>query len=208
MPNVSFCEDDRDMHYNPYVEPPFFCKLTLNDGSVINIEDTVGNGLLTNEMTSAYSASCVSVEIGDLCTRIYENTFNGWSITSLTIGNNVTSIGEIAFNTCNGLTSLIIPNSVQNIQYQCFYNCDGLKTLTIGNGITMIRDSSFCACSGLTRITIEAETPPRLLFESDEIPFSRTNSCPIYVPSGSVDAYKTAEYWSTYADRIQAISTE
>ena len=33
--------------------------------------------------------------------------------------------------------------------------------------------------------------------------FKDTNSCPIYVPGGSVDAYRTA--WSEYADRIQAI---
>lgn len=35
--------------------------------------------------------------------------------------------------------------------------------------------------------------------------FNETNDAPIYVPAGSVDAYKTAEYWSDYADRIQAI---
>jgi len=32
-----------------------------------------------------------------------------------------------------------------------------------------------------------------------------TNNCPIYVPSASVNAYKTATNWSTYASRIQAI---
>jgi len=35
--------------------------------------------------------------------------------------------------------------------------------------------------------------------------FDDTNNCPIYVPSGSVNAYKSASGWSTYADRIQAI---
>ena len=38
--------------------------------------------------------------------------------------------------------------------------------------------------------------------------FNNTNDCPIYVPTGSVEAYKTAEYWSDYADRIQADLTE
>lgn len=35
--------------------------------------------------------------------------------------------------------------------------------------------------------------------------FIDTNNCPIYVPEASVDDYKTAEWWSDYADRIQAI---
>ena len=34
--------------------------------------------------------------------------------------------------------------------------------------------------------------------------FNNTNDCPIYVPAGSVEAYKVAQYWSDYADRIQA----
>ena len=38
--------------------------------------------------------------------------------------------------------------------------------------------------------------------------FISTNNCPIYVPAGSVEAYKTAEYWSDYADRIQADLSE
>ena len=84
LPNVSFCEDTpNEVHYNPYEEPPFFCKLTLNDGSVVNIEDTVGNGRLTPEMTNPYSASCISVEIGELCTGITSDVgdeiFNYWS---------------------------------------------------------------------------------------------------------------------------------
>lgn len=35
--------------------------------------------------------------------------------------------------------------------------------------------------------------------------FDNTNNTPIYVPVGSVEAYKSAQYWSDYADRIQAI---
>jgi hypothetical protein len=35
--------------------------------------------------------------------------------------------------------------------------------------------------------------------------FDGTNNCSIYVPSDSVDAYKSAPYWSNYASRIQAM---
>ena len=45
-------------------------------------------------------------------------------------------------------------------------------------------------------------TPPTIEYEQfGESSFDRgTNECPIYVPSGSVDAYKAA--WPNYADRI------
>jgi len=58
---------------------------------------------------------------------------------------------------------------------------------------------AFSNCSGLTGMTINATTPPTL----GNSVFANTNF-PIYVPAGSVEAYKTA--WSEYADRIQAIS--
>ena len=35
--------------------------------------------------------------------------------------------------------------------------------------------------------------------------FLNTNNCPIIVPDASLGAYKVANYWSTYADRIQAV---
>jgi hypothetical protein len=35
--------------------------------------------------------------------------------------------------------------------------------------------------------------------------FNYTNNCPIYVPSASVETYKSASGWSGYASRIQAI---
>jgi len=36
--------------------------------------------------------------------------------------------------------------------------------------------------------------------------FDSTNNCQIYVPAASVDAYKAATNWSSYASRIQAIA--
>jgi hypothetical protein len=50
---------------------------------------------------------------------------------------------------------------------------------------------------------MEATTPPSL----GSNVFGNTNNCPIYVPSGSVNAYKTASKWNSYADRIRGNCT-
>ena len=49
-----------------------------------------------------------------------------------------------------------------------------------------------------------ANTPPSGL---DDGTFKNTNGCQIYVPAESINAYKNAEGWSDYADRIHAITT-
>ena len=114
------------------------------------------------------------------------------------IPNSVTSIRGYAFRNCTGLTSITIPNSVTSIGMGAFMNCTALTSVTIGDGVTSIGSSAFSGCTGLTSVTIEAETPPTL--GSDV--FYNTNNCPIYVPCGTLDAYKTA--WSAYyASRIK-----
>ena len=67
---------------------------------------------------------------------------------------NVTSIGDWAFNRCNGLSSVTIPNSVTSIGNYAFYECCGLSSITIPNSVTSIGDYAFFGCYDLTSITI------------------------------------------------------
>ncbi len=75
-------------------------------------------------------------------------------MTSVTIPNSVTSIGNYAFSGCSGLTSVTIPNSVTSIGGSAFYNCSGLTSVTIPNSVTSIGNIAFRGCSGLTKVNI------------------------------------------------------
>ena len=73
-------------------------------------------------------------------------------LTSVTIGNGVTSIGLEAFYNCSGLTgSLVIPDSVKSIGNWAFSGCSGLTgSLAIPDSVTSIGNGAFDGCSGLT----------------------------------------------------------
>lgn len=120
-------------------------------------------------------------------------------LTSITIPNGVTSIGASTFQSCYGLTSVNIPSGVTSIGSSAFRNCSGLTSITIPSGVTSIGTYAFRNCSGLTSVTVEATTPPTL----STAVFNGTNDCPIYVPCNSLNAYKSASRWSTYASRIE-----
>ena len=118
------------------------------------------------------------------------------------IPSSVETIGVRAFFECTALTSITIPDSVTEIGLCAFQNCTGLTSITIPDSVTQIINGAFESCTGLISITINRATPPTLEWHA----FNDTNNCPIYVLAGSVSAYKSAQYWSDYADRIQAIA--
>lgn len=64
------------------------------------------------------------------------------------------SIGEDAFNYCQGLSDISIPDSVTSIGNGAFYQCYSLTSVTIPDNVTSINKHAFSYCSSLTRITI------------------------------------------------------
>ena len=75
-------------------------------------------------------------------------------LTSYTIPDSVTWIGDFAFEDCTGLTSITIPDSVTEIGYGAFRDCTSLKSITIPNSITEIGEDAFSGCD-IKEITLE-----------------------------------------------------
>ena len=104
----------------------------------------------------------------------------------------------------NGAGSLEVCEGVTRIGTFAFQRGSSLTSVTIPSTITRIDNAAFDSCSSLTSVTVNATTPPTLYAAA----FDNTNNCPIYVPAASVDTYKAANGWSTYASRIEAIPSE
>ena len=97
-------------------------------------------------------------------TSIGKSAFDYSGLTSITIPNSVTSIGEFAFSNCTSLTSITVEKG--NSKYDSRDNCNaiietntnkliaGCKNTTISNSVTSIGNYAFYGCSGLTSITI------------------------------------------------------
>lgn len=158
------------------------------------------------------------------------------SLTTVTFSTSITTIKNSAFYSCESLVieELSLPN-LTTLEAYAFAGCKIGKIKNLGsitrledggqngsvfgfidnnwNGIltevrlpgtlTYIGNYCFAHQPNLVSVYCYATTPPSL----QSTAFNSTNSTfKIYVPSASVNAYKTATNWSSFASRIQAIS--
>lgn len=150
--------------------------------------------------------SLVALDIPDSVTSIGNRAFAGCtSLASLEIGSGLTTIPTDCFLGCTSLITVDVPSNVTTISESAFRSCTALSSVTISSAITNIGDTAFANDSRLESVTVWATTPPTLgnnAFYKSQVLADLT----IYVPCESVDAYKAATNWSSYASKIQAIS--
>lgn len=103
----------------------------------------------------------------------------GTSVTTVTISQGVTSIGEYAFYQCTSLTSVTIPDSVTTIGDGAFYQCHALKVTSIPDNVTSIGEKAFYACFSLTSLTL----PEKLLRIRNGAFYACTSLRSITIPS-------------------------
>jgi hypothetical protein len=204
--------------------------------SIVNNEYADGQGIITFDrdvtIIGSYAfhdrESLTSITLPESVTSIESRAFNHCTnITSVCFPESLVSIGDYAFIDCGNLTSITFPEPVTSIGYAAFYGCSSLTSISFSESVMSIGANAFSGCGSLMRITIPesvtiiggyafyncsslnsivclANTPPSGL---DDGTFKNTNGCQIYVPAESINAYKNAEGWSDYADRIHAITT-
>ena len=88
-------------------------------------------------------------------TYIGDHAFNwcsGYS-GSLTIPNGVTIIGNYAFNECTGISGAVtVPDATTTIGDYAFYHCSSISTLTLGTGVETIGGRAFWNCPSMTTV--------------------------------------------------------
>ena len=131
-------ENGQRLYYKIYASGVIVVKPDQNyyvSGDVIIPETVNYNGV-------SYTVSCIDYPF-----------YNCNNLTSVTIPNTVTSIGNSAFAGCVNLTTVTIPNSVKSIGSFAFSGCKKLKSVNI-NSVTSIGGRAFYNCSNLTSVFI------------------------------------------------------
>lgn len=109
-------------------------------------------------------------------------------ITSLTIPDGVTFIGQFAFEDCADLKSVIIPDGVTGIGRAAFSG-SGLTRVSIGSGLIGLGAIAFAYCDNLTELTV-SEKNQSFLSEDNVLFFSNNDELMLVMcPGGKTGAY-------------------
>ncbi len=176
----------------------FYCCYSLSCAVIPEGISTLGNSVFYNCRT-LYAVS-IPESVNALGTAVLLGclSLDSFSVPPLT------ALSDQTLMSCTMLKSVNIPQSAGSIGSSTFYNCYNLKSLTVPKGVASIGANAFSGCGSLLKYVFESEVPPTLA--STNV-FSGINViCRIYVPDASVSSYKTASYWSAYADFIFSMS--
>ena len=142
LPNVSYCEDNNDVHYNPWTDPRVIVTYNVTSTS---------EAITLTQLTSCFSEMEIDGVVQPSVVGSYQFDTTGEHIVKYTLVEGTTTIG---YFTGTPIKSIIIPNSITSIDASAFISCESLTSVTIGSGVTSIGNSAFQSCMGLTKVKI------------------------------------------------------
>ena len=167
----------------------------------INIPDGVteiGSGAFS------YCSGLTKVTIPDSVTEIGAKVFMSCSNLTSFYGKFATKDnrclivnGELNSFAPANLTTYSIPNDVTKIGDYALYNCDILTDATIPDSVTSIGDYAFYSCNELTSVYCMPTTPPDI---GEKVFTNHSPDLTIFVPKGCIEDYQTQ--WSEWENMI------
>ena len=145
----------------------------------------------------SHSSDITSVIIGEGITTIGNYAFYQFnSLSSVTVPSTLTSIGSHAFHNCGVLLSITIPDGVATIGEEAFQFCSNLTSITIPNSVTTLGSNVFRFCNNISNIYVSwTENIPAWNNMTNKSPQSDIT---LHVPCGKTAIYQAASGWKNY----------
>ena len=131
-----------------YVEVDDIGYVVYSDHAEVNMFDVRTEGAVV--IPEKVEGVPVTVVIGNSMSSPYKAT-------SIKLPDTIETIGDCAFNHCDGLTSVNIPAKLKHIGARAFNGCSGIKEFKLPDTVETIGDYAFENCAGITEMTVPAK---------------------------------------------------
>ena len=183
------------------------------EGNPIEGDFTVPEGVTKINGCAFRHLNYKKVKLPDSLKEIKNWAFWESDIEEIDLGNNVKTIGRVAFQSCHNLKNIIFPESLKYIESDALNYCSSLETVTYPATITRC-NLSYDGCSNLKSIYLPSVTTPGkqsggITPPTDEnttfyVPLDKdvAENCTLYVPEESVELYKADRYWGQFKNIV------
>lgn len=115
-------------------------------------------------------------------------------LTAITFPTSLKKIGHAAFWYA-GLTEVVIPEGVETMEWGAFGGCTELHKAILPSTLKVLQFEAFF-CEKLDTVVANMETPLEIVPDVfSSVDFA---GCTLFVPEGSIDAYRAAEVWKEF----------
>lgn len=160
------------------------------------------HGLYLNVFNNHFSLTCAMLSLG---ITVLNGTFaNTRALSYAIMPNSVIDAGPSTFSNCGALNGIIMSRNTVTLKSTFTRFCASLGRIKIPPLVTLLEDRCLSENASMLIIEMEPTTPPTLAATRvlENLPLG----CRIYVPDSSVNAYKTATNWISFADYIYPVS--
>ena len=180
---------------------------TIGDNAFSNADELLSIVFEEGLETIGYQAFawCDNLREVKLPTSLRVLEYGAFAVSGLTeieLPEGLADIGEFAFYDCRQLRKVRVPSTVTQIRDKAFLQCFALETFDLHNGVATIGVNAFGAWESIKEFICGSSLPIDIdenVFMSpmnyDGLDFS---TCVLYVPRGSVSAYREAPVWSKF----------
>ena len=180
----------------------FIQNVTIVENEILDLNITLPEGSDCNKIT--YVTREAELDLFDIepqfSINVVEHTWDpatGKGV--ITFNEDVTVIGNNAFEKQKNLEEITIPESVTKIGDSAFEGCIHLTCVIIPKSVTEIGNNAFNRCKNLRSVFFRGTTPPTLgLKVFDEC----SSDLKIYAPESYIARYKSITNGANYASKI------
>lgn len=127
---------------------------------------------------NTYEDQVTSLTIGEGITSIGSSAFERYDkLKTVKLPSTLTAVGRLSFAYC-GITELTLPNGFTQMDYKCFAYCTSLEKVVIPSSVTETSSCCFTGCTSLISVTLPV-TLTKIAGDS----FSDTGITGIHIPS-------------------------
>ena len=95
-----------------------------------------------------------AIDIPSSVTKIGDLAFVATSLATVTLGENVKSIGDYCFAYCTELKEVNLASGLTSVGSYAFSGCNSLQSITLPDTVTSIGDEAFASCANLQTVNL------------------------------------------------------